>query len=453
MSNSNFGGPGYTVPAITPPGAVSQTLNVGNTVNSSGAFVTASSAPGFPDPYLSGRAPEFDFWNFGIQRELMRNMVITLNYAGSESHFLSGSGSIRGLQSGQLNPAWWPAAQYGVNNGLGNVLTAAGTSAGFANFNTAAAAVGLPTIVPPYATFPMAAATSAGAGKATIQQALLWMPQFSSTSDTWGNVANVSYHSFQLSLNKRLSNGLTFTVNYTYSKQLDDTGSIRSGYAIPASVMLSGKSWPVDRIDRSWSTNSVPQALAAFGTYELPFGAGKIGGGNIFVRAVAGGWTLSGLGTYYSGTPLSVTSTACSSSFNPGAGQCMPNLNPNFTGKSIRQNGSWGKGMTALNLGVAPSSGGIAYVMGSLSGNTSSTAANYNTGNFTSSGSGTSVKVTNIPCSNPSYPYCDVQRLPDRRRSARDTILAAQSRHAQPEHGSPPCFPAGIGTAAICLCG
>ena len=149
LSNSNFGGPGYTVPAITPPGAVSQTLNVGNTVNSSGAFVTASSAPGFPDPYLSGRAPEFDFWNFGIQRELMRNMVITLNYAGSESHFLSGSGSIRGLQSGQLNPAWWPAAQYGVNNGLGNVLTAAGTSAGFANFNTAAAAVGLPPLFLP----------------------------------------------------------------------------------------------------------------------------------------------------------------------------------------------------------------------------------------------------------------------------------------------------------------
>ncbi len=34
LSNSNFGGPGYSVPAITPPGAISQTLNVGNTVNS-----------------------------------------------------------------------------------------------------------------------------------------------------------------------------------------------------------------------------------------------------------------------------------------------------------------------------------------------------------------------------------------------------------------------------------
>jgi Carboxypeptidase regulatory-like domain len=408
LANNNFGGPGYSVPAITPPGAVSQTLNVGNTVNSSGAFVTASGAPGFPDFYLSGRAPEFDFWNFGVQRELMRNMVITLNYAGSESHFLAGASNMRGLQSGQLNPKWWAAAQYGVNNGLGNVLTAAGTAAGIANFNTAAAGAGLPSISAPYPSFTTAAATSAGAGKATVQQALLWMPQFSGTSDTWGNIANVGYNAFQLSLNKRMSNGMTFTVNYTYSKQLDDTGTMRSGYAIPANVMASGKAWPVDRIDRSWSTNSVPQSLAVFGTYDLPFGRGKIGSDSMIVRAVAGGWTLSGLGTYYSGTPLSVTSSACSGSFNPGAGQCMPNLNPAFTGKTIRQNGSWGKGMTALNLGKAPSSGGIAYMLGSLSGNTTASSANYNTGNFTTSGSGASLAINNIPCSNPAYPYCDV---------------------------------------------
>ena len=408
LANNNFGGPGYTVPAITAPGAVSQTLNVGNTVNNSGAFVTASGAPGFPDNYLSGRAPEFGFWNFGIQRELMQNMVITINYAGSESHFLAGASNMRGLQSGQLNPKWWAAAQYGIANGLGNVLTAPATAAGIANFNTAAAAVGLPTISAPYASFSTAAATSAGAGKATIQQSLLWMPQFSGTSDTWGNIANTAYHSLQLSLNKRMANGLTFTVNYTYSKQLDDTGTMRSGYAIPGNVMIDGNARAANRADRSWSTNSVPQSLAVYGTYDLPFGKGKIGSNSMLVRAVAGGWTLSGLGTYTSGTPLSVTSSTCSGSFNPGAGQCMPNLNPNFTGKTIRQNGSWGKGMTALKLGAAPSSGGIAYMLGSLSGNTTSTSANYNTGNFTSSGSGTSTKVTNIPCSNPAYPYCDV---------------------------------------------
>jgi len=406
LSNNNFGGPGYTVPAITAPGAVSQTLNVGNYLNGSGAYVSPSGAPGFPDPYLSGRAPEFEFWNFGVQRQLMQNMAITVNYAGSESHFLAGAANMRGLQAGQLDPRYWAVGNYAINNNLGAVLSGAATSANIANYNIAATAVGVPSFTAPYAGY--LAAGGATGTKATIQQGLLWMPQFSGTTDTWPNIANVSYHSLQLSLNKRMSNGLNFQVNYTYSKQLDDTGTMRSGYALPASVMIDGKARPVNRIDRSWSTNSVPHALAALGTYELPFGKGKIGNDNMLVKAIAGGWTLSWLGTYTSGTPLSITSATCSTSYNPGAGQCMPNLNPAFTGKSIRQNGSWGKGIVNSTLGVAPASGGTAYMMGSLAGNTTATSANYNTGNFTTSGSGTSTKVTNIPCTNPAYPYCSV---------------------------------------------
>ncbi len=409
LSNNNFGGPGYTVPPIVAPGAVSQTLNVGNTVNGSGGFVTASGAPGFPDPYLSGRAPEFSFWNFGVQRELMQNMVITVNYAGSESHFLAGAANMRGLQAGQLDPKYWAAGNYAVNNSLGAVLTGAATSANVTNYNTAATAAGLPTFTPPYATYLQAG--NASGSKATIQQGLVWMPQFSATTDTWPNIANVSYNSLQVSLNKRMSNGLNFQVNYTYSKQLDDAGTMRSGYALPAAVMIDGKARPVNRADRSWSTTSVPHSLAVLGTYDLPFGKGKIGSDHMLVKAIAGDWTLSWLGSYVSGTPLSVTSTACSSSYNPGAGQCMANLNSAFTGKSLRQNGSWGKGMTAANLGKAPpafGSTGIAYMTGSLFGNTTSTAANYNTGNFTTSGTGTAVKVANIPCTNPAYPFCDV---------------------------------------------
>jgi len=405
LSNNNFGGPGYTVPAITAPGAVSQTLNVGNYVNGT-TYVSPSSAPGFPDPYLSGRAPEFSFWNFGVQRELMRDMVVTVNYAGSESHFLAGAANMRGLQSGQLDPKYWAVGNYAINNSLGPVLSGAATTANIANYNTAATAVGLPSFTAPYPAYLQAG--NASGSKATIQQGLLWMPQFSATTDTWPNIANVSYHSLQVSLNKRISNGLNFQVNYTYSKQLDDTGTMRSGYALPASVMIDGKARPVNRIDRSWSTTSVPHSLAVLGTYDLPFGKGKIGNDNMLVKALAGGWTLSWLGTYVSGTPLSVTSATCSSSYNPGAGQCMPNLNPNFTGKSIRQNGSWGKGIVNGTLGVAPASGGTAYMLGSLNGNTTTTSTNYDTGNFTTSGSGTSTKVTNIPCSNPGYPYCSV---------------------------------------------
>jgi len=388
LGNNNFGGPGYSVPAITPPGAVSQTLNVGNYVNSSGAFVQAGGAPGFADPYLSDRAPEFSFWNFGVQREFTQNLVATLNYAGSESHFLAGASNMRGLESGQIDPKYWA---------LGTTLNLPATPANIATASAQAQTLGLPAINLPYAEYGAAAATSKGAGLATIGHALTWMPQFSGTTDTWGNIANVSYHSLQLSIAKRLSRGLTFNLNYTYSKQLDDTGTQRSGYAIPAGEISSGKAWPVNRIDRSLSTNSVPQALAVFGTYDLPFGKGHIGDSSFLIRTIAGGWTLSGIDTYYSGTPLFVTSSVCNSSLQPGAGQCMPDLNPDFTGKSIRQNGPWGKGVTATTFSS------IHYLQGSLSSNGNGTAAA-----ATSLTGGWDNHNNPIACSNPAFPFCDV---------------------------------------------
>jgi hypothetical protein len=383
LANANFGGQNYTVPAITAPGAVSQTLNVGNTVNSSGAYVSASGAPGYADPYLSGRAPEFNFWNLGIQRQLTNDTTIMVNYAGSESHFIAGASNMRGLQSGQINPAYWA---------LGSLLTAAATPANLAAANTVAAASGLPQINLPYASFGQAAATTAGAGKATIQQALTWMPQFSGTTDTWGSQsANASYHSLQLSLAQRLSHGLTLNLNYTYSKNLDDAGTQRSGWAIPANRTLTGKAWAQDRMDRSISANSVPQNLAIFGVYRLPFGKGGIGDNSFLVRTLAGGWSFSGTFTYVSGTPLLATSSACTSSFQPGAGTCMPDLNPNYTSKTIRQNGSWGKGMTAKTLGtVSYANGYVGNAVQGSGGNASgaatpcgqATTAFCNAGNF-----------------------------------------------------------------------
>ena len=381
MSNSNFGGPGYTVPAITPPGAVSQTLNVGNTVNSSGGFVTASSGPAFPDFYLSGRAPEFNFWNLGIQRQVTKNATLTVNYAGSQSHFIAGASNLRGLQSGQINPIYYA---------LGSLLTAAATPANLAAANAIATAKNLPAINLPYAGFGQAASTSAGAGKATIGQALTWMPQFSGVSDIWGSQsANANYNSVQVSLAQRLSHGLTFNLNYTYSKNLDDAGTMRSGWALPANRLLSGKAWAANRIDRSLSANSVPQNLSIYGVYNLPFGKGGIGNDSWLVRNLAGGWTFSSVFTYVSGTPLLITSAACTSTFQPTAGTCMPDLNPNFTGKTIRTNGSWGKGVTAKTLGS------VSYLQGYIG-----TAAQ-GAGGVTSTGAA-------IPCSAATGPFCNV---------------------------------------------
>jgi hypothetical protein len=367
LSNNNFGGPGYTVPAITAPGAVSQTLNVGNTVSSAGAFVTASAAPGYADPYLSGRSPEFSFWNFGIQRELASNLVLTVNYTGSESHFITGAGSsangyMRGKYSGQIDPIYYA---------LGTTLNLPATSTNLAAANTKAAAAGLPAITLPYTSYGAAAATSTGAGKATIGQALTWMPQFSGTTDTWGSQsANASYHSLQASLQHKLAHGLTLNVNYTYSKNLDDAGTMRSGYAIPASVSLNGKGSVANRADRSISANSIPNILTGYGTYKSPFGKNGIGANNFFVRQLAGGWSLSTVFSYDDGTPQLVVASSCTSTYQPTAGTCMPDLNPSYTSKSVRQNGSWGKGINARTLGKAPTAGGISYAKGYVGNNT-----------------------------------------------------------------------------------
>jgi len=344
LSNTNFGGPTATLPTIPPPSATSQlsTNLVGNFVNGSGAFVKSASGINYADPYYGDRTPTLYFWNFGFQRQLSQNITYTMNYAGSVSHFVAGSGSLRGLQSGQVNPKYWAlgAGIYGAG-----LLNAAATPA-----NIAAAQAIIPgCCASPYPGFAAAAATSTGAGFATIAQGLKWMPQYSGTTDTWGLYsANAAWNALEVSLAIRPTHGLTFNLNYTWDKELDDAGSIRSGYAIPGSLTLNGKSWAADRIDRSESILDLPQNMAAYGVYKLPFGKGAIGQDHLMVRALASGWELSGITTYSSGLPLFVTSSVCSATSYPNAGQCMPDVNPNFAGPIMA--GKWGKGATALNL-------------------------------------------------------------------------------------------------------
>jgi hypothetical protein len=385
--NATFGGPGYSLPTPAGPTAAAQILNVGNYLNSAGTFVTAAAAPGYPDPYLAGRAPEFEFFNFGIQRELTKDITLSANYAGSESHFIAGASNMRGLQAGQINPIYMPvlgAGTYLGTSGQG-LLSKPATAA-----NIALAAAALPgCCISPYPGFATAAASgSTAGGLATIAQMLKWMPQFSSTSDTWGNVANANYHALQISLAHRPAHGLALNVNYTYSKQIDDAGTQRSGWAIPGNLTLDGKSWPRNRIDRGLSTLNEPQSLAIFGVYKIPIGKGAFGS-NFLVRSVLGGWETSHILSYVSGMPLTLSSSACTSTSFVGQGTCMPDLNPNYTGgrNGIRQNGKWGQNVTALTLGT------VSYVNGYISS--------------TTPGMG----VGGVPCAQSTGPFCNSNPL------------------------------------------
>ena len=339
LANTAYGGPGYVLPTPPPITAASQTLQTGNYINSSGSFVTASSVS-YADPYLSGRAPEFSLFNFGIQQALTNTLTLTMNYAGTQSHFLAPSGSnARGYWVDQLNPVYL-AALGGVADSTGKspVLTAVATPANVAIVQKAMSGYTLPY-----------ASISGSATKATIAQTLLAFPQYSGITDEWGeNVANLSYNSAQISLNQTPWHGLSYTINYTWSKNIGDDGTFRSGFAIPGAAVDGGRSYPQDRIERSLSLVDTPQNVAAFGVWELPFGRGKIGGDNFLVRTIAGGWQLSSIYTFASGTPLAITYGGCTA---PNSGQCEPDFNPAYL-KNPRKNGTYGKGVTAANLGA-----------------------------------------------------------------------------------------------------
>jgi hypothetical protein len=339
MGNTTFGGPGFVLPSPTTPAAAALNNGVGNYVNSAGKYVSAGGAPGYADPYLSGRAPEFSFYNLGVQRALTNDLTISVNYAGSQSHFVAGAG-VPGFWSGQIDPAHIAATgSVLASDGVTNILNAPATPANIAIATAADPSIQIPSFF---------AAAGAINKTPTIGRALRPFPQYSSPpSPTWDNVANISYNSLQITLAQREWKGLSYTLNYTYSRNLGDDGTVRSAFPVPAAVSSSGVALPGNnRADRSLTTTDIPENLNIYGVDELPFGKGHIGGDNFLVRNLLGGWALSGIFSYHSGAPLLIVGSGCTT---PSQGTCMPDLNPDFHG-SVRKNGSWGKGITAAHL-------------------------------------------------------------------------------------------------------
>lgn len=292
---------------------------------------------GYADPYLGGRAPQYINWNFGIQRQITNSIVATISYVGSEGHFEpTDGGNPRGYWSDQLSPTYLDLG--------GNLGTAVGKLPG--GYQAFAAANHLPY----YSWFN---------SSESLSTALKPFPQYG-VSDSYGNVANSNYNALQISVTKQMAGGIAFMGNYTYSRALDDGGTFRTGYPIPAGTLANhpALSYPADRIEYGLSTTDMPQRLVLTGVWNMPFGKGLLGGGTSLGRALLGGYKLSGIAQFNSGSPLALTGSSCPT--NPAQSECEPILNPNWSGK-VRVNGSWGNHITAADTTalsyIAPSTG------------------------------------------------------------------------------------------------
>jgi len=308
-------------PAYTAPVGVAAGPNYALGYSTISPYTGSPQSVAYGDPYYGGRAPQYINYNFGFQQQVTQNLILSVGYVGSQGHFESpDSSSARGEYINQLSPQYLS---------LGTIL---GTAI---NKLTPAQQA---TLTADNITLPANLST-----KRTVAQALVPFPNYGTVADSYGNVANSNYNSLQVSVTQRPYKGLSFMFNYIWSKSIDDGGTYRSGYAIPAAYSNDGRSWPVDRIERGASTTNQPQHIIETGVWALPFGAQGLGGGNHLVRALASNFKFSEIVQIYSGSPLAITGSSCQ--VNPAENTCNPTVAPGFTGPG-RINGKWGQGAT-----------------------------------------------------------------------------------------------------------
>jgi hypothetical protein len=243
-------------PSLTP---FSPALGVGTSIN---AF----------DPANSGVAPYVIAWNFGIQRELPYNMFLSASYAANRANRLPS----------QLNP---------INQLYPGFLAKYGSLLGESITSPAARAAGIPI---PYPNF-----VNDFGDSATVLQALRPYPQYADIFNNFDETGSSLYNAMQIQVEKRYTSGLSFLVSYNLSRMMSNTDSGFTSFAARSLNKTNQKAeWSIDNNDQT-------HMISIAGTYELPFGKGRafMNKGGV-TNAILGGWQISPLLTYQTGTPL-----------------------------------------------------------------------------------------------------------------------------------------------------
>jgi hypothetical protein len=224
----------------------------------------------FADP-AGGAPPYVQQFSVEVQRELARDFLVSAAYVGSRSSRLQVSQQLNALSVGNL---------------------ALGTAALSANVPNPFAGL-LP-------------GTSLNGATVQQQQLLVPYPEFliNGITENYRPIGKSSYNSAQFVVTKRLSYGLSFSVAYTISKQIDQTN-----FANPQDTRL-------ERVVAAWDT---PQNLQINFMYQLPFGTGKPWGANLAkpVRYAVSGWEVTTLTRLQQGMPMNFPSGAAATGVNP----------------------------------------------------------------------------------------------------------------------------------------
>jgi hypothetical protein len=116
------------------------------------------------------------------------------------------------------------------------------------------------------------------------------------------NCCDSNYHGFQTTVIKRFSAGLQFNVNYTFAKAMDDVSDAFT------TKNASAAAYPTDSMNPHFDYGpadfNVKHRIVASFLYDLPFAKSN--------RWI-GGWNVSGIVSWQTGTPFSVSDSGVDS--------------------------------------------------------------------------------------------------------------------------------------------
>lgn len=243
-------------------------------------------------------SPESIQWNFNIQHQLPKGVLVDAAYVGNRGIHLAGARQVNTLPTQYL--AQGTALLQTVRNPFFGTITA-GT---MAQQNVIASRLLRP------------------------------FPQFEDVNFINETAGNSIYHALQMKVEKRMTAGFSFLASYTAGKLITDIPWAAAGIG-PNNGSGAYQDWTNLRAERALSAQDISQSLTVSYNYELPFGKGKAFGAN-WQRApqlLLGGWQINGVSKFLSGTPLGLT-TATNNTNSLGGGS-----RPNNNGTSAKIDG------------------------------------------------------------------------------------------------------------------
>jgi hypothetical protein len=292
-SNPNFSSPdNFTpeqsldagFPAYVPPG----------TQLSPGLLTFTQTQPNYVAPDY-GKPGMVQNWDLEIQHQIAQDLIFSIGYVGQHATRLRSNLA----QPNMINPRFL---------GLGNALTFAADGSDGKGGQGILASLGV--TVPSW--FVPGWGEPQNGGSATVGQVLRPFPQFTNinTNCCLENLGQSTYNALEAKLERRFRNGLNLLASYTFSKTLTDADSAFSTLTGFNSNVFGAQNPYNLRGEKALSYQDIPHTFVLSYLYELPVGPGKRYLAHGPASKVLGGWQVSGIHRYQSGSPTVINEYA-----------------------------------------------------------------------------------------------------------------------------------------------